>query len=89
MNIRKTVRLDCHQRRWHLGSALLIYVLWLAILSLMPPASAASALTPANNPIASDNKSGQLSEATRHRADVLLSRPELSAYRGWIKYLRF
>ncbi|HWH72041.1 MAG TPA: hypothetical protein VNT26_21950, partial [Candidatus Sulfotelmatobacter sp.] len=31
----------------------------------------------------------QLLEATQRRTDALLARPALSAYRGWIKFLRF
>jgi hypothetical protein len=30
-----------------------------------------------------------LFELTQHKADVLLARPELSPYRGWLKFLRF
>ena len=31
----------------------------------------------------------QLLQATERRAEALLARPELSAYRGWLKFLRF
>lgn len=89
MNIRKTVRLGCLRRRWHMGLALLVCGLWLAMLPAVPKAGAGLPLTQTNNQFPDTDKTGQLSEATRQRAEVLLSRPELSAYRGWIKYLRF
>lgn len=53
-------------------------VLLLAVLLAAPSLQAQTA-----------GAANQLLEATQRKADALLARPELSAYRGWIKFLRF
>ncbi|MGD0262979.1 MAG: PHB depolymerase family esterase [Verrucomicrobiota bacterium] len=79
MNIPGNVRLGPLRKRRRVVFALLLCGLLLA---------AGLALMVTDHPSSSLDRTDQLLEAARQRADALLSRPELSAYRGWIKYLR-
>jgi predicted esterase len=59
----------------------------LPTLILLSVVAALQASTP--TPQTPITETRQLLDATGHRADALFARSDLSAYRGWLKYLRF
>ena len=58
-------------------------------LAIITSGCAARSRAPSVPPPAAAGETSQLLEATQRKADALLARPELSPYRGWIKFLRF
>jgi hypothetical protein len=69
--------------------ALLGYCLLLAVQPETSKADAGIGLMATSDQGSGLDPTNRLFGTTRHRGDVLLSRQELAAYRGWIKYLGF